>query len=682
MNLAARRALPGTGLAALTILAVLGFAGSLGRADPAAAQGAGAPAPLAAKNMHIVGHHDLGQEPGLTSEVAYHRQTAYVGYRCGSTIGSSFVDVRDPAKPAVLFVTEPMSGTFADDVYALSVDTPKFKGDVLVEPHDYCRRQADAATRFWDVSDPRNPKLLSTLVHGDGVHNAYPFMRGQNAYVILAAPNADTRDNTQYGYEDHDLDADFAIVDLTDPRQPVIVSRWNAHQAYNDLPGSTFQHDTWANAAGTLAYGSYWDTGIVILDISDVTNPTPISRYGYSDVASGNTHVLVLSKNEDYGVVCDEDFDPYDSRFDVLSPAAIAGQKPAAVGEFMVSHIGKPPIEGDAVWVGRGCDPDPAYNISVPDPYLNPATGKIAVILRGGCTFANKVLRAQNEGAVGAVIVNHTRGQGPAIGGLPAAGTTIGAVAIRHEDGNAITTTLEAGTAVRVRFGILPGEWGYTRILDLKDPGNPRQVAEYTIPETRMYPAPADQSFGYSAHNPWVHGDTAYIAHYDGGIRAVDISDPARPREIGYLIPAHRQAGAERLRSSMWGVMTDERGLIYASDMINGLYILAMGDSVAQVTATPTIPTNLPPVTTPTAVPTVVPPVLGNVCPQILRVVPASAINAAVANPRSIRGFNQPRDVGKPESPYNPRRTWLSIHAYSKPFHPIFNSLEYKVGCP
>jgi len=94
-----------------------------------------------------------------------------------------------------------------------------------------------------------------------------------------------------------------------------------------------------------------------------------------------------------------------------------------------------------------------------------------------------------------------------------------------------------------------------------------------------------------------------------------------------------------------------------------------------QATETP-VPTALPPVDTPTVAPA------GNVCPQILKVVPPAAINAAVQNPGAVRAFNQLRDAGKPESPFNLRRTWLSIHAYSKPYHPLFNSLEFKVGCP
>lgn len=102
-----------------------------------------------------------------------------------------------------------------------------------------------------------------------------------------------------------------------------------------------------------------------------------------------------------------------------------------------------------------------------------------------------------------------------------------------------------------------------------------------------------------------------------------------------------------------------------------------------QTTPTPTLtPALPPPPPTPTTVPpTPVPPSV-RVCPQIVRRVPAAAINAAIANPGRIGGYNLPRDPGKREGPHNPLRTWLSIHCYHKPYHPLYNSLEFKVGCP
>lgn len=104
--------------------------------------------------------------------------------------------------------------------------------------------------------------------------------------------------------------------------------------------------------------------------------------------------------------------------------------------------------------------------------------------------------------------------------------------------------------------------------------------------------------------------------------------------------------------------------------------------SPGQATPTATLTPALPPPASPTSVaPTPKPPGV-NVCPQIVNKVPPSAISAAISNPRRVSGYDQPLDDGKPVGMFNPLRTWLSIHSYHKPYHPLFNSLEFKIGCP
>ncbi|MFQ5460183.1 MAG: PA domain-containing protein, partial [Anaerolineae bacterium] len=452
----------------------------------AAASGAGLdqlPAPVSAKGLEVIGHSDLNQARGNTSDVWYLNGVAFLGYRCAEDKGSSIVDVSDPANPQVLFQTDVMSRTFANDVKALHMETASFSGDVLVEAHDRCRASGPPArTRLWDVSDPKAPQLLGAIVTGDGVHDVYAFQRGDNAYVLVAAPFADTADNSSVGYEDVDLDADFAIADITDPRNPVVVGKYNLRQELGRLPGSVFLHDVAANSAGTLAYAAWWDAGMILFDISDVTAPRVVSRLSYLDRGAGNTHAAVPAKNDDYVVITDEDFGPTDGLFEVLTPPDIAGRKASNAGNFANMLIGQPLAEGDLVWVGRGCQVDPAYpGIVTDDPYLNDATGKIAVIVRGDCSFANKILRAQKEGAIAAVIVNHTPGGGPPPMGGGDGAITIPGTGIAYEDGNAMTMTLESGVGVRARFGVVAGEWGFTRLADYRDPANPKLIGEYTI---------------------------------------------------------------------------------------------------------------------------------------------------------------------------------------------------------
>ncbi len=83
----------------------------------------------------------------------------------------------------------------------------------------------------------------------------------------------------------------------------------------------------------------------------------------------------------------------------------------------------------------------------------------------------------------------------------------------------------------------------------------------------------------------------------------------------------------------------------------------------------------------PTPVPST-PPGEACVCSVAHRVAPASRLNAALADPHAIAGFGQPRDSGKPVGPFNPRRECLSIRSPGQAYHPIYNGLAWKAGCP
>ncbi len=108
-----------------------------------------------------------------------------------------------------------------------------------------------------------------------------------------------------------------------------------------------------------------------------------------------------------------------------------------------------------------------------------------------------------------------------------------------------------------------------------------------------------------------------------------------------------------------------------------------------QPTAVP--PTTVPPTDTPgtpgapTAVDTTVPPTQvpsPDVCDFVTNRVPSAVINAAISNPTSIQGYNELQNPGVPESPYNIRRLKLSLRNISAPWHPLYNGLIYKAGCP
>lgn len=81
----------------------------------------------------------------------------------------------------------------------------------------------------------------------------------------------------------------------------------------------------------------------------------------------------------------------------------------------------------------------------------------------------------------------------------------------------------------------------------------------------------------------------------------------------------------------------------------------------------------------PTPAPTAASP---QVCPQLTGRVPDAVVADALANPADVKGWGMPANGSLPVSPYNPLRTRLSMMDYGKQFHPIYNSVVFKAGCP
>ena len=120
--------------------------------------------------------------------------------------------------------------------------------------------------------------------------------------------------------------------------------------------------------------------------------------------------------------------------------------------------------------------------------------------------------------------------------------------------------------------------WGYLRVYDYANAASPQQIGSF---RTRNSLAIGDKAAGdYTIHNPFLAGTDVYISWYSDGVRIVDASDPRNLREVGYFVPpaGHNpvkpsQRGVLSQTPQVWGVVVDD-GLIYASDMNTGLWVL------------------------------------------------------------------------------------------------------------
>ncbi len=81
-------------------------------------------------------------------------------------------------------------------------------------------------------------------------------------------------------------------------------------------------------------------------------------------------------------------------------------------------------------------------------------------------------------------------------------------------------------------------------------------------------------------------GTDVYVSWYSDGIRVVDASDPTAPEEVACFVPPAGQnpvkppqRGVLSQMPQVWGVVVDEvTGLVYASDMNSGLWVLRRTD--------------------------------------------------------------------------------------------------------
>jgi hypothetical protein len=117
-------------------------------------------------------------------------------------------------------------------------------------------------------------------------------------------------------------------------------------------------------------------------------------------------------------------------------------------------------------------------------------------------------------------------------------------------------------------------------ILDSTEETSPIPVSTFKVPDGdfcerggRFGP----HQFAETKDGEIIGGSLLYVAYFNAGLRVVDISDPFKPREVGYYIPDSGEKVAPRLKKVIQtnDVDLDYRGLIYITDRSgHGLHVL------------------------------------------------------------------------------------------------------------
>jgi len=235
--------------------------------------------------LSVVGHHPVPEGAGETTDLWVFegvdgRDYAYTGTLAAATM---YVwDVTNPAEPALVDSVK-LDGRRINDVKINDSAT------IAVVTSEGASNRRNGITLL-DILDPARPRPITHFTENltGGVHNVW--IEGDLVYAV------------------HNGTRDLHIVDISEPSAPRHVGRWGI-----DSEGRVL-HDVIVKDG--FAYLSYWDDGLVILDVGagiaggTPTEPEFVSQYVYAyeldGEVYGNTHHAIRYRN--WVFVADEIF--------------------------------------------------------------------------------------------------------------------------------------------------------------------------------------------------------------------------------------------------------------------------------------------------------------------------------------------------------------------------------------
>ena len=138
----------------------------------------------------------------------------------------------------------------------------------------------------------------------------------------------------------------------------------------------------------------------------------------------------------------------------------------------------------------------------------------------------------------------------------------------------------------------------YAFVIDISDELTPKIISALPAPQPSdglPYGNYFEKGGRYGPHNQHHHqghpdlaepSDTIVMTYFNAGLRAFDLSDPYRPREVGYFVPEdpRQRLGAlpTALVTQFEDVLVDGRGYVYCTDKNHGLFVLRLSGTTAR----------------------------------------------------------------------------------------------------
>ncbi len=525
--------------------------------------------------------------PEKIADVGVHKGYAYLaawGVVTCKYNGVHVVDIRDPQQPKEVSFIQAKEGSYpGEGVQALSISTPKFTGDILVTNNEKCNDKTGfGGMNLYNISNPANPSMLAEGVgdftaNGQGkkaandIHSVFAWDAGDHAYAVIV---------------DNEEGPDVDIVDITDPRKARLIAEYDLDELFPSIVQATpanlievFHHDVIVKeiAGRQVMSISYWDGGYVLVDMTDVLNPTLLRdsdfetidaealESGFSVAPEGNAHQSEFTLDNRYLIGADEDFSPYAlSSRNTTDNTSVQASSGSGTTQLTSGQT----LSGTSVYVGRACIGDAA----VP---AGGAGSQIAVVERGVCSFTEKVASVVAAGGYEAVLIFNRTGSDacdgalgmsvdgaiPAFGvaprsqGLALFGRSIEPTCTTlPSDGSALSGIAIGTIGDALSFTSQFDGWGYVRLFKNPTTGSKlQQVDTYAVPEAHD-PAFAAGKGDLSVHEVATspsRPELAYLSYYSAGLRVVKIQND-KLVEVGRFIG---EGG-----SNLWGVQVFTSG--------------------------------------------------------------------------------------------------------------------------
>ena len=585
------------------------------RTSPAGPSPSAPIAPAVTQNFRILGHERLLKDEVHADVFFYDHgrrfgKFAYIGSwggRCAG-VGVNVIDVSDPSNPRLVAIAGSRPGESHEDVVVRRIGGH----DILGIGVQQCGRDGRSGLDLWDVTDPRHPEHIRFFKTPGGVHELDIAVRpGGRALALLALPFLEFG-NTYLGQENG---GELRIVDITKPSKPVELADWGViADASIPIPSgtrpfrSTFQglgnsavildHSVRAADDGMTAYASWWDVGVLKFDISNPSHPSLVGRTTFPIDADGSAHSMTPydAGGQRYLLTNDEDGEA--TPVPTVTSSATGDTKYGGVEMWWAPtplySVG--PLEGRVFDAGEGCAPrdyrHAGGRIVIADAIDPFYRGLIEGWPRPPCKVGEQAILAAQADAIAflpsLVSPDNTypyfqgrfREVQRKTGGMP----IVGISRIDHQV-RAIRSALDAGERVTMRLEPGVADRGYLRVFressvrDLDGDGvlEYRQVGAFN--DLANVIGEIEPPAGtWEIHNTEVNGSRAYSSWYTNGIVALDMSNPANPSMVGQFIPpaTRRFEGIFGAPFPLvWGVAIDpETGIVYASDMRSGLWIV------------------------------------------------------------------------------------------------------------